>query len=367
MRAAAGAWLAVEPKKARQILEVAEKTTNGALEPYRSYDLRLIALAWAEVDPARASALMMQVHDPAIRAWGFRELGDYSAAAASARLIPNPLRQADSLAQLALASGQAEYFSEAQAILQKEQYTALTASQYSYAISRLAVQSRNAALVDEINPTYPAARALALLGLGQASAAWETSQQVSDPYEQAHLQALIAAELADASLVKTIRVPALADVALRDIIQKTGTSSLIDQTNLVYYQVQNLTNSGDFFGAWERVNLAEDPLSESSPLAALACAWSQSDPAAAAGVVEHIDREADKAVALRCIAAASGTQVDFERALGMALAARMRDDATAPVRASLDLAKAMLEKGAIDRAGAALLQAYESALRISVK
>lgn len=367
LRAAAEAWLPVDPTKAERLLTAAEKTASGALEPYRSYDLRTIALAWAKIDPARASALMAQVQDPAIRAWGFRELGDDAAAGAAARLIANPLRQADSLAQLALASGQAEYFADAYAALQKERYTTLTASQFSYAISRLAALSGNAELVNEISPNYPAARALAQLGLGQAAAAWETSQQIADPYEQAHLQARIAAELGDASLAETIRIPVLADAALRDIIQKTGTSSLIDRTDSVYYKVQNLTKLGEFSSAWERANLADEPLSESAPLVSLACGWSQSDAAAAAQVVEQLTREADKAIALRCIAAATGAQDDFERALGMALAARVRDDATAPVRASLNLAKVMLDKNAVENAGAAFQQAYESALRISVK
>ena len=367
LRAAAEAWLTVDPARAAQLLETAEKTASEALDPFRDYDLRAIALTWAKLDPARAAALLSAVADPAIRAWGYRELGDFPAAAGAARLIAAPLRQVDSLSQIALASGQAQLFNEAYAILIKAQYTSLLPDASAYALSKLAVQSGDAALVDEISPTYPAARALAQLGLGQAETAWETSLLVSDPYDQAHLQALIAPHLADTALVDTIRIPVLADLALRDIIQKTGTLSLIDRTDSVYYKVQNLTNLREFAGAWEQANQADNPLRESSALVPLACGWSQTDPAAAAAVVEQIDREADKAVALSCIAAATGTPQDFERALGMALAARVRNDATAPVHASLELANAMLEKGDSTHANTALQQAYDSALRISVK
>ncbi len=365
LRAAAEAWLEVDPEKTRQLLELAEKTAAGALEPYRDYDLRGIALVWARLDPAHA-ALMAELQDPAMRAWGYRQLGDYASAEAAARLIPDPLRQADSLTQLALASQQAELFDAAQAVVVQAQ-SQLSKAAYAYALSKLAVQSGDAFLLDDIDGAFPAARALAQIGLGQLDAAWETSLQVADPYEKAHLQALIAPDLEHIEKAYTIGVPALADVALRDIIRKTGTSSLIDRISLVYYQVQMLIDLGDISGAWERANQEENPLSDSSVLAPIACAWSQSDPAAATNVLEQIEREADKAVALRCIAAATGSEQDFERALGMALAARVRNDATAPVRASLELAAAMLDRSDTDKARAALEQAHNSALRISIK
>ena len=366
LRAAAEAWLEADPEKARQLLELAEKTAAGALQRYHDYDLRGIALVWAKIDPAHATALTAELQDPAIRAWGYRQLGDYKAAEAAARLISDPLHRAHSLSQIALASGRAELFDEAQAALAAAQ-SELSGSAYAYALSKLAVHSGDAFLLDDIDGAFPAARALAQLGLGQPDAAWETSQQVADPYEQAHVQARIAPHLEDIEQAYSIGVPVLADAALRDIIRKTGASSLIDRTSLVYYQVQMLIDSGDISGAWERANQEENPLSDSSALVPIACTWSQSNPAAAAAVLEQIEREADKAVALRCLAAATGSNADFERALGMALAARVRNDATAPVRASLELAAAMLEKSDADKARLALEQAHDSALRISIK
>lgn len=366
LRAAAAAWQEADPEKARQLLETAEKTAAGALDPYRDYDLRAIALTWAELDRDHAFALLAGVQDPAVRAWGYRQLGDYAAATAATSLIADPLRQAGSLSQIALASGQSELFDLAQASLVNGQGQ-LSAGAYAYALSRLAAQSGDAFLLDDIDGAFPAARALAQLGQGQPAAAWESSLLVSDTYEQAHLQALIAPHLEDIEKVDTIRVPALADAALRDIIRNTGASSLSDRPGLVYYQVQNLIIFGDFEGAWERANMADDPLKESAVLVLLACGWSQPDPASAAAVVEQIEREGDKAVALRCIAAATGREQDYERALGMALAARVRGDATAPVRASLTLGRMFLDRGDSVKASAAFQQAYDSALRIAVK
>jgi hypothetical protein len=79
-----------------------------------------------------------------------------------------------------------------------------------------------------------------------------------------------------------------------------------------------------------------------------------------------MDREADKAVALQSIAVASQDQELIERARGMALAARVRGDALAPVQASLDLAQALW---IVDETHAqvALQQAYEAAERIAIK
>ena len=83
-------------------------------------------------------------------------------------------------------------------------------------------------------------------------------------------------------------------------------------------------------------------------------------------MLDKLTREADKAVVLRSLAAASGDADLFERALGMALAARVRGDALSPARASLELALAFLNTSPT-QAKAALTQAYEITERISIK
>jgi hypothetical protein len=88
------------------------------------------------------------------------------------------------------------------------------------------------------------------------------------------------------------------------------------------------------------------------------------DPAVAVPLIEAMDREADKAEALRALAARNAEL--FDRALSMALAARVRGDTVSPVEASLALAHDFM---GIDRtkATAALKQALEAAHRISIK
>jgi hypothetical protein len=126
--------------------------------------------------------------------------------------------------------------------------------------------------------------------------------------------------------------------------------------------VQALTALGQYQAAFE----AAEGLSDTYPLRALAVAWAETDPQAALAVVDLMDREADKAEALRAIAIATGDEAHFERALSLALAARVRGDALAPAEASLDLAKAF---ASIDKtkSEAAFAQAYQVAERISTR
>lgn len=83
-------------------------------------------------------------------------------------------------------------------------------------------------------------------------------------------------------------------------------------------------------------------------------------------LVVALPSEADKAEVLRFIAASTGAQEDFDAALAMALAARVRGDPLAPAEASLALAKAMLPVNKV-MAEAALVQAYDAAQKIAVK
>jgi hypothetical protein len=107
-------------------------------------------------------------------------------------------------------------------------------------------------------------------------------------------------------------------------------------------------------------------LKETYPLLRLIQALAKVDPEKALALVDSLQREADKAEALRALASLSGDPALFERALGMALAARVRNDALAPARASLELAQAYLQINPA-LAQQALAQAYEIAQRISVK
>jgi hypothetical protein len=90
----------------------------------------------------------------------------------------------------------------------------------------------------------------------------------------------------------------------------------------------------------------------------------EKDPQVALVLVDEMDREADKAIALKAVA--SQDQALIEQAQGMALAARVRGDSLAPAQASLDLAQALRLTDATN-AEAVLQQAYEAAQRIAIK
>ena len=109
-----------------------------------------------------------------------------------------------------------------------------------------------------------------------------------------------------------------------------------------------------------------DELGDAYPLVDLAVKLAEQDSQAALALVDEMDREADKAVALQAIAVVSGDQELIEQAQGMALAARVRGDSFAPAQASLDLAQALWRVDQAD-AQAALQQAYEAAQRIAIK
>lgn len=89
------------------------------------------------------------------------------------------------------------------------------------------------------------------------------------------------------------------------------------------------------------------------------------DVAGARELLLTLDSEADKAEVLRFIAGSTGAQEDFDAALAMALAGRVRGDPLAPAEASLALAKAMLP---VDEAmaRAAFAQAFEVSQKIAV-
>jgi hypothetical protein len=102
-------------------------------------------------------------------------------------------------------------------------------------------------------------------------------------------------------------------------------------------------------------------------LVKLAQAYAKTDLPLALDLMDKLNRETDKAEVLRTAAVQSGTDDLFEKALGMALAARVRNDELSPVDASLRLAQAFENRGDPQKAALAYQQAYDTALRISIK
>jgi hypothetical protein len=363
-------WSQVDPARAEEIFETAAQTSDKGQGIYRDLDLHRIASAWSKSNLQKAEQISSAIADPAIQSWTLRELAAesgsddlFTQAVEAARRIENPFQRARALSKIAQLNGDPQLFSEALTQLEGQQRPEL-----AYAQAGLSADSGNAALIEQIDPAYPAARALALIRLALYPEAWETSKQIVDPYDRARAQADIVAGWVDqdalqaAAATEQISVPMLRDRAMRDVIAATGDASLAQKLSLAYYRVQALTTLGQYPSAWEQAA----GLKDTYPLAALGMAWAKTDPKSAEQVLDKLDREADKAVVLRQLAVESGDQETFERALGMALAARVRGDALAPARASLELAVQFLFS-APEKAQAALNQAYEVTQKISIK
>lgn len=371
LRLIASEWASVDPARADEILEeaLAMATTGSGI--YRELDTRAIAVTWAAINPDRALAVVKRVYDPALRAWALWEIaaitGDtslYNQAAEAARQVSEPVDRARLLREIAVRSGDQALFAEALAAL-----GGVSGAPLAYALSDLAAASGDAAIAAQIDPAYPDARAAALYRTGQFAEAWTVAAQIADPFDRARAQAAIAGAWGNAEAAYQITDSTLRDLALRDIAIANQDQALGKGIESPYYRVQALTALGQYRAASE----AAGELSDTYPLRALAMTWAETDPQAALALVDEMDREVDKAAALRAIAAATGDDAIFERALSMALAARVRGDALAPAEASLALAKAFSQTGPDDnstnqdKAGAALAQAYEVAKQISIK
>ncbi len=354
----------VDPARTVALLQSEQDALESQTGIYRDLQLRGVALAWARIDPSQVVSTAGAIQDASTRAWTLREAAVitkdpslFESAAEAARQVADPVQRARALREVALASGEKSLFGEALSALD-----GVTGAPLAYALSDLAAASGDVSLVYRIDLAYPDARAAALLNLGKYQAAWDAASAIVDPYEQARAQVAIAGAWGNAEAALQIKVPLYRDLALRDVIRKTHNATLVDSIQSSYYKVQALTALGQY----GKAVLASDELGDSYPLIELVNALAKKDSQTALSLVEKMNNETDKAVALRMIAAESGDQALFERALGMALAARASGDELAPSEASLDLADSLWKISPVD-AQSALRQAYEAAQRISIK
>ena len=359
----ANEWIELDPARAATILEEALRTAEGAEGIYRDLDLRLIAVYWSKFDPQQAVAVVNRVRDHGVRSWGLREIattsGDaalYREAAEAAVKVWDPLARARLLREIDAAAEDESLFEAALEALQEVPDGAGLA----FELAELAGASGHADLLEGVVADYPQALALGFFRLEQYEQAWEAAGKILNPYERGKAQAAIAAAWGSSDQAYTIENTVYRDRALLALVRQDA--ALAADLTLPYYRVQAFTALGDLETAWTVSELVQDAY----PLVGLAQVLAVSDPGRALEVMERMDREAEKAEALWAIAAATGDEALFERALGMALAARVRGDALNPVEASLKLALTFAEQEP-DWAEAAFLQAYEAAERISVK
>lgn len=355
LRQIAVEWLSIAPAQTIDILSQAYSVADKQSGLYRDVDLRAIAATWAKLDPVKAGEVADAIHDPALRAWAYRDLRRYEQAAAAARQIADPVQNARALREIAVASGNPALFDEALSVLND-----VDGQAHAYAIGDLAVAKGEAALVEQIDPIYADARAAAWYRLGKFDEAWAAANSIGDPFDRAHAQAAIAGAAGNAAWARQIADVTLRDRALRDVVTISGEVSLVGEIKTPYYRVQALTALKQYPAAIEAAAQLSDPY----PLVQLAVAVAKDDPTTAQTLIDALEREADKAEALRALATVNAEW--FDRALGMALAARVRGDTLAPVEASLTLAHDFAD---IDqaKATAALKQALAAAQRISIK
>lgn len=362
LRLIAVSWSEVDQAEALAILEKALFQLENAVYPYVQLELRALSVALAKLDPERGVSIAKGINDPALRSWAFREIAVLSGEAAlfdvaaeAARQVSDPVQKTRSLREIGSASGVASYFDQAAGALQGVQGAAL-----AYALADLSAAANDASLAALIPDDFPAAQAFAYYGLGDYQNAWESSTKISDPFEQTRAQAAIAAAWENTEAALQITNPLMRDRALCDISIKTGQISLVELMENSYYQVQALTAAELYKEAWQ---IAEE-LEDGYPLVTLGVAMAEHDTEIAAQMIDSLSRESDKAVVWRAIAATTSQQEHFERALGMALAARVRGDALSPAQASLDLANAFISDP--ERFEAALYQAYNAAQMINI-
>ncbi len=364
-------WMAIDPATAETILESAWQTTQGAQGVYRDLDRRVIALAWAKLDPQHGRLLLSQLNDPAIRAWGLREIAaltherkDLDQAAEAARQIADPAQKAQALAKISAAANDAALLEEALSTLEE----VADAEQRAYLLAVIASIADADKAAAMISNDYPAAQTFAWLNLGHFAEAWNASQKIADPFEKARAQSEIAVAWSSTDAqqateaARQISVPLLRDRTMRNVIQITGNASLVGEVQNPYDRVLTMTHLGQF----DQATALVADLKETYPLVELALAQASINPAAALQLVDQLQREADRAVVLRRLAAQTRDQSIFQRALGMAMAARVRGDGLAPAMASLDLARDFLTLN-IAWSQLALEQTYQITERISIK
>ncbi len=133
-------WNKIDPAKAVALLQAEQAAVENQTGLYRDLQLRGVSLAWAYVNAANAAPTAVQIDDPSLRAWTFRELAVltdgnalFDQATEAARAIEDPVEKARALREIGIASGRAALFDEALAALDD-----VSDSSLAYALSDLA-------------------------------------------------------------------------------------------------------------------------------------------------------------------------------------------------------------------------------------
>ena len=371
LRVAAEAWAGVDHERAAELLEMAEKIAAANQTLYGDLDLHAVAIAWVFIDIEHAEQTAAHVQDPGLRSRALREIAVrttnvqvtsrlYESAAEAARQVTDPLQRVRLLSRIGEMKSDQALFSEAQAAADQMQGEALAQAQLV-----LAAASQDAQIAGQIDPTYPLERAQAQLWTGNTQRAWQESLKIGDTYRRARVQEQIASYWADESVVQAaeaagqIEVPLFRERAKRRV--DISGKALLAQLESPYDRVLALTYIPDY----EQAADLADELKDTYPLIYLASRWVYDDRAAAMEVVEKIQREADRMLALYMMNV-TGEQAIFERALNLAPAARVRGDPLAPGRFAYQLGRPY-QFSQPERAEAAFQLAYDLLMKLNLK
>ncbi len=397
-RAIANEWLAVDQARAAEALQLALNSISNPQSPISDWELRALAVTWSKLDAARANELMARVSDPFLRAWGWREMGQFDKATQAAREVPLPYDRAWALREIARASGNVALLNDALDAATKIEH----AETRAYAFADIAIvwstkdDAKSREIIAKIPETYAEARALAWRGAGQATRdanraresftrALAEAQKIGDAYKTAKFTAAIAADLARVDAAGALDVASkvtdavLRDQAYRDIAIATNSLDVAAKITTPTFRVQALTALGA--KANDKAQAAKyfqdafalaDKVEDVAVLRDLAIAWATLDARAALAVVDKLEDAADKVAALQAIAVElaktdkqQSAQV-FDRAVNLAKSVRVRGESFASARALASLASSYATIDAT-RANQAFTAALESAKRVNVK
>lgn len=362
-------WLEANTETARTALAEAERFAMDGRGVYRDLDLRRIALAWRLTDLTESRRITGLILDPEVRAAALVDLAQVGsrealdAAAAEVLALPDSTLKALLAADLARLSADGSFIEIALAVADLYE-----GAHQAYLYAGIASRSADPSIAEMITPEFPGAQALAWLDAGDATRAWEAAGRIIDPFERDRAKIEVIKLLAQTdpnqagAKLAEIEIPLLRDHATRFVIQISGDASLVSQVENTYDRVMALTA----LEQWDQAELAAAELKETYPLVGLTEALAVHEPQRALNLIEQIQRETDKAQALAAVSLADPSKENFERALAMSAAARIRGDALAPVRATLNLALSFFQINR-DEAGQALSQALDLAERISIK
>ncbi|MCL4393998.1 MAG: hypothetical protein M1482_04190 [Chloroflexi bacterium] len=340
---------ASDPARATNLLSSA--LARAQTEPdlyFRSLDLKVISGAWARTDKSRSIQVANQIDDAFVRSWALRELGEFGAAAASARQVQDAYFRIYALREVGAASQDNSLMTEALTGARS-----LPEPSRAYALADLASawlpfdanQAEN--IANSIDPSNAGARASAFGRIGKYQAAWAGLKKLPGGFGQSRAQSQLASEWARVSPADALAaLPEIENPLLRDeaqhatvaVLAMSDATRALDLAKTIstpFVRAQALADvarvTHDESTFQQAADLA-DQLHDAYPLRDLAIAWAPLDPANALALVDKMDWEGDRAQALFAVAVAlapkdrAQANSIFDRAIKQAQAARLAGD-----------------------------------------